>query len=371
MPFDIQNLTYLAQRAYLANARRAFGDDGEDGIKRLLDVVRLIFQRCPPESLTGKLIVICGIKSSPLNPIIATLGSLLSPPDYITLGTSLFSNRTAECHVIELCGDGTLRCFHSANLIDPKGFVTSGIVYVYHNGVDRILVKDFDDVVPKVSPMLKSTFATPTLSDLEAALQHYGRSMALESQCRILAGIWESGVDGPRLVLVNRPESIMRDSLAQALSLLIRDTNVRPEQNTDETKPVDIRVEWFGSGASALIEVKWLGKSTAKQRKPSATQTYTEYGASRAQEGADQLADYMDRQSRHSGAMTAPRGYLVVFDARRLNTKGATDRLTKAEATHFSDKEITYSPDHSKTRTDFASPTRFYLKPRESWFALA
>jgi hypothetical protein len=371
LPFDIQNLTYLAQRAYLANVRRAFGEGGEDGIRRLLDAVRLTFQRCPPESLSGTLIVVCGIGASPLNPIISTLGALLSPPDYATLGTSLFSNREAECHLVEICSDGTLRCFHSSNAIDPKGFVTSGVVYVYRDGVDRILAKDFDDVVPKVSPMLKSTFATPTLSDLEAALQYYGRKMAVESQCRILADIWEEGVDGPRLVLVNKPESVMRNSLAQALSLLIRDTNVRPEQNTDETKPVDIRVEWFGSGASALIEVKWLGKSTAKPRKPTSKLTYTEYGGPRAQEGADQLADYMDRQSRHSGAITAPRGYLVVFDARRLNTKGASDRLTKAEALHFVDEEIAYNPDHSKIRPDFASPTRFFLKPRASWFATA
>ena len=59
----------------------------------------------------------------------------------------------------------------------------------------------------------------------------------------------------------------MRDSLVHALQLVLRDTSVRPEQNTDETKPVDIRVEWFASGASALIEIKWLGRSTAKAAK--------------------------------------------------------------------------------------------------------
>jgi hypothetical protein len=57
--------------------------------------------------------------------------------------------------------------------------------------------------------------------------------------------VWEDGVDGPRLVLVNRPESIRRDSLVQALRLLLRDANARPEHNTDETEPVDIRVDWI------------------------------------------------------------------------------------------------------------------------------
>jgi hypothetical protein len=150
----------------------------------------------------------------------------------------------------------------------------------------------------------------------------------------------------------------------------MRDANVRPEQNTDETKPVDIRVDWFGSGASALIEVKWLGKSTAKPRTATPTATYTEYGPPRAQEGADQLADYMDREVRHSHA-TAPRGYLVVFDARRRNVKSAQDRLSKADALHYAADQLTYNPDHSKLREDFAPPVRFYMKPRESYFLAA
>lgn len=63
------------------------------------------------------------------------------------------------------------------------------------------------------------------------------------SVTRDLFGNAGVGVDGPRLVLVNRPESIMRDSLIQALQLVLRDANARPEHNTDETKPVDVRVE--------------------------------------------------------------------------------------------------------------------------------
>lgn len=77
----------------------------------------------------------------------------------------------------------------------------------------------------------------------------------------------------------------MRDSLIQALQLVLRDANARPETNTDETKLVDVRVKWFTSGAAALIEVKWLGRSTARSRNPTPQPTYTEYGPPRAQEG--------------------------------------------------------------------------------------
>jgi len=370
LEFNIESITSLAARAYLANARKAFGEDGADGIKKLLDAVRSIYQRCPPESLRGTLTVVNGIKSSPLKPLIAVIGTTVSIQDYAGVGSTLFASPPAGHDIVEVCADGTFRHFHSKTNVDPVALANEAVVYRYEGGVDRILAKAFDDVVPKISPVLKSMFATPTLASLESALERYAKEMVLETQCRILAKVWEGGVDGPRLVLVNKPEALMRDSLVQALMLMTRDSSVRPEQNTDETKPVDIRVEWFGSGASALIEVKWLGKSTAKSRSACSVLTYTEYRAPRAQEGANQLADYMDRQVRNSGA-TAPRGYLVVFDARRQNTKGPNDKLTKEDALHFSAAEIDYNPDHSKSRQDFASPYRFFMKPRESLFLAA
>lgn len=160
----------------------------------------------------------------------------------------------------------------------------------------------------------------------------------------------------------------MRDSLIQALQLVLRDANARPEHNTDETKPVDVRVEWFASGAAALIEVKWLGRSTARSRSPAPEPTYTDYGPPRAQEGANQLADYLDREVRHS-ASTATRGYLVVFDARRRNVHGAADPLVEADAMHFANDILAYNPDHAQSRDDFALPVRFFLSPRRSNFA--
>jgi hypothetical protein len=370
LEFNIESIASLAGRAYLANARKAFGEDGADGIKRLLDAVRSIYQRCPPERIQGTLTVVNGIKSSPLDPVISSLGTLASIQDHAGVGSALFGSPHGGHDVVEVCADGTFRHLHVTIDIDLFGLSQKAIVYRWDRGVDRIVAKTFDDIVPKVSPMLKSMFAAPTLASLELALERYAKEMVFETQCRILAKAWEGGVDGPRLVLVNKPESLMRDSLAQALMLLTRDTSVRPEQNTDETKPVDIRVEWFGSGASALIEVKWLGKSTAIPRTPSPVPTYTEYRAPRAQEGADQLADYMDRQARHSNA-TAPRGYLVVFDARRRNVKGPKDQLKREDALHFAAEDIVYNPDHSKNRRDFAVPYRFFMKPRESWFAAA
>jgi len=355
--------------AYLPHASDAFGDPGAHAITTLLDAVKLIYQRYPPESLRGTLTVLFGMNTTPSAPMIAAWGRPTVFQCYEELGVALASADAGAHCFVELVLDGTFRFLQLKTDIDIKGAASDALVYRYDNGVDRILAKHYDDYVQKVSPILSSNFANATLSSLEEAFSRYSE-FALETRCRILASIWEGGVDGPRLVLVNRPESIMRDSLIQALQLVLRDANARPEHNTDETKPVDIRVEWFASGAAALIEVKWLGRSTARPRKTTTEITYTDFGPPRAQEGADQLADYLDREVRHT-ASTATRGYLVVFDARRRNVQGEDDPLNQADAMYFASDVLTYNPDYAKLRDDFAPPLRFFLNPRKSRFVTA
>ena len=309
-----------------------------------------------------------GIQATPLAPAIAALGSPTICSDYADIGRFLVANPPASHAIVEISADGSFRLLALNQDLDLKALAQEALIYRFDGSAERILAKDFEDFVPSISPMLRSNFAAPTLSSLEEAFDYYSHYV-LETNCRLLKDVWEGGVDGPRLVLVNKPEAKMRDSLTQALELLLRDVTVKPEQNTDETKPVDIRVSWFASGATALIEIKWLGKATAKSQNQGADPTYTEYSASRAQSGANQLADYMDREVRHSGAI-APTGYLVVFDARRKGTKGATDTLKESDAMAFSNDVIAFDPDHTK-RGDFEPPVRFFMNPRKSYFKAA
>lgn len=369
MLINLDNVQALAKMAYLSHASDAFGDKGAGAITTLLDAVKLIYQRYPPESLRGTLTVAIGMNTTPTAPVIAGWGTPSALQCYEELGTALARADSGAHCLIEIVPDRTFRFLQLEIDINLNAAASDALVYRYDNGVERILAKHHDDYVPRVSPILSSNFADATLGGLDEAITRY-TDFALETKCRVLANIWEGGVDGPRLVLVNRPESIMRDSLVQALQMLLRDANARPEHNTDETKPVDIRVDWFGSGAAALIEVKWLGRSTAVSRKAITGVTYTDYGPLRAQEGANQLADYLDREVRHT-ASTATRGYLVVFDARRKSIGGATDRLKQADAMHFANDVLKFNPDHAKTREDFAPPVRFFLNPRKSHFATA
>ncbi|NWD08947.1 hypothetical protein [Pseudomonas gingeri] len=367
MKFNIENVQALVSSAYLVHVREAFGEVGEQCILEVLNVVKLIYQTCPPERLKATLTVVRGIASTPLSPVIEVFGSLSSAQSAQEVGALLLDVKDQHHIFIEAVSDGSFRLLMLAVDVDLKSLANLSVVYRFERNTEQILAKEYQGYMPKVSSCLVSNLAIPTQSSLEDAFKIYAKEMALESQCRILKDVWEGGVDGPRLVLKNKPESLMRDSLAHALRLLTRDTTVRPEQNTDETKPVDIRVEWFGSGASALIEIKWLGKAVAISRSDVSSATYTEYSLSRAQDGAKQLADYMDREVRHSNK-SAPRGYLVVFDARRKGLKGTQDRLSKSDAQHFETVDLDFSPDYSAHREDFAPAIRMFMRPRESHF---
>lgn len=363
---DMENLKRLVAMAYVPKVIQAFGSEGEPAITALLDTVRLVFQRMPPEAFTGPLTIVRGIGSTPAAPLVERWGDVERITGLVELGARLARVGDGAHATVELLPDGTLAMCESAEGIDLAAAAQIAVVYRYEARSDRILAKEHDVFVPKVLSELASAFSNPTLDSLAEALAWY-RDFVLETKCHLLAQVWEGGVDGPRLVLVNKPEATMRKSLAQALNMLLRDVTVRPEQNTDESKPVDIRIEWFGSGASALVEIKWLGRSTAKSRTQKAEPTYTDYSEGRAREGAKQLADYMDRQARNSVA-TSPRGYLVVFDARRRNITGANDALSEEDALHFENAEIAYDPDFASDRPDFEPPVRFFLKPRRSHF---
>ena len=348
--------------------REAFGQPGEDALIDLLDNLRRIFDRVPPEQMRSPLTMLRALGSSPLAPRIASLGQgERLVPDAVE--TMLMGSATGTFPVIELLPDGSLQVVLLPTDLDAAALAAlaaDSVVYRYEGRTDRVLAGNHDIWPKKVFPGCASSFAVPTTDSLEDALVGYER-LARDSQCYILQTVWEHGVNGPRHILVNKPERIMRRSLTQALSTVLGATaSVRPEQNTDETKPVDIRIDWFGSKASALIEIKWLGRSLAGSE-PATAPTYTTYSEGRARDGAQQLADYLDRERQNSSA-THITGHLVIFDARRRNLSAAGAGLSEADARHFATAEIAYSPDLSKSRSDFARPKRFFLEPRPDHF---
>ena len=126
-----------------------------------------------------------------------------------------------------------------------------------------------------------------------------------------------------------------------------------------------LRPFWRRVAEVGLIEIKWLGKSLT--RDSDGTQ-FTKYGDVRAQEGAEQLVDYLDRE-RSTDPDVGLRGYLAVFDGRRLKVVDPAAPITANNACHFRNTNVVLTRNYSGERKDIAPLIRYFLEPRASLFA--
>ena len=233
---------------------------------------------------------------------------------------------------------------------------TNALVYQRDQAVETILGKAKEKSLPQI-PNSESYFSVQTYKELDEALEAYKVIVARYSDnCSQLATVW---LEPNKIFFKPKPEHIMRDSLTYFLKVRLRNTEVRPEQVVDKSHPVDIKVTWDYTCNLALIEIKWLGKSL-EQWGENFKQNYTQ---SRALEGANQLSTYL-----YSNKIQAPdkitKGYLVVFDGRRWRVNKNTKNITIKQGFYYENKEISYNPDYSKMRSDFAKPVRFFMEPK-------
>lgn len=177
-------------------------------------------------------------------------------------------------------------------------------LYIYNGPLKEELYVG-DEAVPLpdyYGPTTSSIFAYPVYKELEDALERYYKDNAANSVCGVLKRVWK---DDSKKEFCEGPEHFMRDSLWQYLHGVMRGKRVKREQNVDDSHPVDILVIWPIISNVALIEIKWLGDSGT-----------TKYRDARANEGAKQLIDYLDKSYIEEPDNNFV-GYLTVFDGRR------------------------------------------------------
>lgn len=361
MTLNLDTSILLQTQAHIQAAREAFGDAGGEALRTLLDSVRQVLRAHPPELITAPLTIVAPVTIS-LPTSLTQFGPFSSFSDAQSLA-AVIAAAPGQPWLIAIAADRSFRLVTLSGAFDYMALAGDAVVYHREDEVEHIVSGTKDNVVLKVSTISASAFADPTFTNLDEALDHYGQRIS-ETACEVLKPVWEGGVDGPRLVLKNKPEHLMRDSLFHALSLVLRRADVTREHVLDSTKPVDIKVSWPQSTAEALIEVKWIGRSMAG---PGSKNPYFDFPASRAQEGADQLANYLDIK-KSSAAKNTVLGYLVVFDARRKSVKGPNDGLSKENATFYRSENIAFNPDHMAIRSDFKQPRRWFMEPRQSHF---
>lgn len=343
--FDLEKMKHMQAKLYTSAVQAAFGDVGSEALKHLISGIAQIHSLLDP-----------GLRRQPLA-LFADVGLHPAVVAGAVVQVNVISNLTNELQGAALARvrtNGSLEVT-PLDLAALPALSETAVVYLLNAGIEKFIVggKPYD--VPNPMPGYPSVFCKPTFSSLQAALKDYSVRQAAKATCYILQDAWH---DDKRWWFKAKPEATMRRSLTQYLRNVLRDANVKPEQNVDESHPVDIHVQFTATSLHAIIEVKWLGRSV----NPATGQEATAFAHGRALEGAKQLADYIDKtiqSSPHYGA----RGYLVVFDGRRHGLKIGMKSLDPAKALAYQNKEICYVPDYAATRTDFDPPMRMYLHP--------
>ena len=345
---NLDTLHTLVTHEPLAVAGKQFGDNG---VSRMKNILRFLKQCARHATIHEKSNVI----------VFALMQSDASVDKArLTQATAFQFGVTALGSIhhltVEIREDGTPFVWQSLPA-ELNSIAQSGIVYRLIQCVETFSIDGAAIAVPKVIESAISQFWLNYFINLKDALLAYRDSMARTSKCHLLRQAW---AEQNRLWFVTKPEYRLRKALSNYLYSYLRhdDIDLREEQNVDDSHPVDIKVIWRMENHSAIVEVKWIGKSIDITTRK-LTANYTD---ARARKGAKQLAEYLEGH-RQQAAKEDTRGYLVVFDCRRKGLKPTSTEVTKDDGLHFHNREIVYDPEFHHTRQDFEMPIRMFLEP--------
>ncbi|MEU1388509.1 MULTISPECIES: hypothetical protein [unclassified Nonomuraea] len=347
MQIDHEGLARIAEELFIVRVQRDMGSDGVARLPALLKQVRSIHEAISTERLEYGLTVV--VHQDPRAFVLEGARSIVPNASRLTAMHTGKSPLTVQVRT-----DGSLVVWFGSRL---SGSMPGCLSYEYRGPHEEYIATPIGTYSVPTLQGWPSYFSVPYFRDLNDALVHYGYTQVREAQCEFIAQAWQ---DDNRLIFLPRPERLMRRSLQKFLSASLRDHNfveVMPEQNVNETRPVDIKVTWITSNRVALIEIKWLGLS-ARPGERKATQNFDD---KRARDGAQQLVDYLELY-RQQAPGRETRGYLVVFDGRRHNLKPSTTSLKLEEALFYANADIDYDEAILK-RSDFEHPVRLYCRP--------
>lgn len=332
---------------YMSVVAREHGSLGEAAMRMIIETLREMYGKAvDPEICKGPIVVFKTLRSD-VWPLPVELARELSD-------LAVLSQDVEGAFALQILDNGRYLLWNTTGA-DVLLLSEFAVVYVYEGSNERFFANRVCGEVKKIVPTAPSMFSQPTFSELKDALEEYRTRMIRHSSCIIFRKAW---YDQNRLFFVNAPEHVMRDSLTLFLKSHLRATiEVRPEQNMDESHPVDIKVTWIGYNRIAVIEIKWLGKS-----KNEAGKIVNEYGPARAKEGARQLAEYLNMNLQQA-PLHVTKGYLVILDGRRYGTNESTVSLDREHGLRYRDQEVDFNPKFDKIRSDFEVPIRMFAEP--------
>lgn len=348
MDVDLAKIRALVARSYVVGIQRQYGDPGIAALRVLAPALDELHEHLAYELLAQGLTALTALDRS---------DRLLPEQRTISVRPEQLPGLVRGAATVQVLHDGAMLLAPEA--MDPIQFSDSAVVY-HFNGADHFAIAG--ELIPVVNPTsYPSIWGIPTFFDLQSALEHYRDQIALRCRCDHLIGAWHD--PDRRWLLRNRPESAFQASLHRYLIPSLRGhqrIEVRREQPAGGRKPPDIKVTWSLTNRLAYIEVKWMGASIHNTE----ARISWEPGEVEANRGAEQLVGYLE-ENLGEAPTHQTMGFLVVFDGRRDGVAYDSEDLTIAQALGYLAREVTYEPNYSELRHDFAEPLRFFMYPKQ------
>lgn len=347
MRLDLEVMHEVHQSNVTAAAARTFGSDGDELARRLLVALPYVHANLPLELLPDGLVVFVAVDD----------GAVLAESSSDLLGLESVQAHPYRGFTVQVTRAG-YRVLPS--VVDPTSLPLSVSYHFAHPRQETWRVGGEESPVFNPLQDWPSSFATPLFTKLEEALDDYALKMVQECRCLILTRGW---LNEKRIYWRQKPEEEVRRSLEAHLASSLRDAIVEVEHIVDESKEVDVIVQWSFSKNVALIECKWMGVSTSEPG-VSGKRLKTRFGPADAVSGLQQLGDYLDRQ-RTRAAGRSLKGHLVVIDGRRRGTGDPDDGRTysQEDLLYYEHRDIVW-PERLLARTDLARPRRMFCRPR-------
>ena len=342
---EVLEFKKIIEKLYLVKIREVYGENAISITEELTDSISNIFQHIK-RNIIQELYILKSLTERPVLSDYQTLTSFES-----TVGLS--GNRI----FIEIINENELH--YKIDVDDSPIDYTSQSILYYKNPSSEFFFLEGSQYQIQGLNSSDTIFIKPTFKSLDKALDNYKINQCRNSNCLILKEkVWEGGIDSNRVVFVQRPEHIMRDSLYNFLNANLRgNKEVLREQNVNEKNPIDIKVIWNYTNHVALIEIKWTGLSS------------TGFGfenneaTRRVNKGARQLANYLELYKTESPGKNTV-GYLVIYDGRRKDVSKEDTTVNMENSSYYRNREFEFTPKYDEIRSDFSKPIRFFMEAK-------
>lgn len=337
----------VCSEVHAVMAEAEFGKKGVDAIFEIMEILRELYQYVEPMRIKGAIVV--------FRPIYRNEKLEKQTEFYQCSDFDILSRQAVDGIVLELRDNG-LRYIHIKNSLSLTELAKTSVVYKYQDGEEYFYAGSQQKPVIRLDRTALSQFCGHTFFTLNEALHRFADTCVRYTSCRIFEKVW---ADKNRLFFRSKPESDMRRSLEQFLKASLgAGYEVRPEQVMDESHPVDIKVTKKISNRLMIIEIKWLGDSLNDKGEIS-----TSWRDGRANDGAKQLADYLE-QNKIQAPLDVTQGYYVVIDARRRGLNSKSTMISRDDGLYYVDLEIEFEQEYHKIREDFYPPYRMFAEPK-------